>query len=58
MAIRERAFPEWSMLFPTLTPVSQALMARLIADGRRHAPAYRNVLLTMAREFRRSMGAY
>lgn len=58
VAIRERAFPEWSMLFPTLTPTSQSMMARLIADGRRHAPAYRSVLLTMAHEFRRSMGGF
>lgn len=58
MAVRERAFPEWSMLFPTLTPISQAMMARLLADGRRHAPAYRHVLLTMAREFRRAMGGF
>ncbi|MFC5343600.1 BLUF domain-containing protein [Brevundimonas staleyi] len=58
MTIRERAFPEWSMLFPTLTPVSETMMAKLLADGRRHAPAYRHVLLTMAREFRRSVGGY
>lgn len=58
IAIRERAFPEWSMIFPTLTPVSQTMMAKLIADNRRHAPAYRSVLLTMARELRRSMSRY
>lgn len=57
-AIRERAFPEWSMLFPTLTPVTGRLMARLIADRRRHAPAYRHVLLTMSREFTRSASGY
>ena len=56
--IRERAFPQWSMLFPTLTPVTLTMMAKLIADGRRHAPAYRHVLLTMTREFQRSMGGY
>lgn len=58
VSVRERAFPEWSMLFPTLTPVTRTMMTRLIADGRRHAPAYRHVLLTMAREFRRSMGGF
>ena len=58
VSIRERAFPEWSMLFPTLTPVSETMMAKLIADGRRHAPAYRHVLLTMSREFKRSVVGY
>jgi len=58
LEIRERAFPEWSMLFPTLTPVTRAMMAKLIVDRRRHAPAYRHALLTMGREFRRSAGGY
>lgn len=58
VAIRERAFPEWSMVFPDLTPVTGGLMARLIADRRRHAPAYRHVLLTMTRELRRSLSGY
>ncbi len=58
VSIRDRAFPEWSMLFPTMTPLTQAMMSKLIADGRRHAPAYSHVLLTMAREFRRSIGGF
>ena len=52
ISIRERAFPEWSMLFPTLTPVTQKAMATLISNGRRHA------LLTMGREFRRTAAGY
>ncbi|WGM31030.1 BLUF domain-containing protein [Brevundimonas sp. NIBR11] len=58
MTIRERAFPEWSMLFPTQTPATRTIVAKLVADRRRHAPAYRQALLTMVREFRRSAGGY
>lgn len=56
--IRERAFPEWSMLFPSQSPGHVAAMARLIADGRRHAPAYRDELLKMTREMRRMLSGY
>lgn len=58
IAIHERAFPEWSMLFPSQTPVNLAALAKLIAERRRHAPVYRDVLLKMSREMRRSIGGY
>lgn len=56
LEIRERAFPEWSMLFPRFTPDTAAALADLIAGGRRQLPAYRDVLLKMAREQTRSLG--
>jgi len=54
--IRERAFPEWSMLFPRFTPATAKALAALIADGRRQAPAYRDLLQKMTREQTRSLG--
>lgn len=53
-----RDFPEWSMVFPSMTPDSQASLAILLSQSRRHAPAYREVLLKMVRELRRSLSGY
>jgi len=58
VVVRDRAFPEWSMLFPSLTPETQTAIEKLLADGRRHAPAYRDVLSRMTREMRRTMSGY
>lgn len=56
--IEARDFPDWSMVFPTLTPDSQTALAMLLSQKRRHAPAYREVLLRMVRELRRSLSGY
>lgn len=58
MPITARDFPEWSMVFPSMTPDSQAALAGLLSRNRRHAPAYREVLLKMVAELRRSLSGY
>lgn len=50
VTVRERAFPEWAMLFPVFTPGTAAELTQALAQGRRHMPFYRDLLSRMARE--------
>jgi hypothetical protein len=50
VTVRERAFPEWAMLFAAFTPESAPDLAVALMQRRRHMPFYRDLLQRMARE--------
>ncbi|CAN5262544.1 hypothetical protein BH09PSE1_BH09PSE1_02720 [soil metagenome] len=50
VTVRERLFPEWTMIFPMFTPGTAAELATALEAGRRHMTFYRDLMLRMTRE--------
>lgn len=50
IAVHDRTFPAWAMLFPLFTPETASDLSGALAKKRRHMPFYRDLLSRMVRE--------